>query len=182
MSTAASKHTANQLAAMPDDGNRYELVQGELKMMSPAGGRHGRIAMRIGSLLEQHVRKNKLGEVFAAETGFLLDTDPDTVRAPDAAFVRFEVVEQLDSLDGYLPVAPDLAIEVVSPSDSSTDVEAKAQMWLERGSKLVLVVDPATSSIRCYRSRSEITVHFAGDTVDASHAVEGWKFEVADVF
>ena len=125
MSTAASPITAQQFAAMADDGKRYELVEGVLQMMSPAGGRHGFVAMRIGALLEPHVRSRKLGRVCAAETGFLLSTDPDTVRAPDVAFVNAEAIGKIDDLNGYLPVAPDLAVEVVSPSDTSTEVEAK---------------------------------------------------------
>lgn len=182
MSTAATPITAKQLAAMPGDGKRYELVNGELKMMSPAGGQHGRIAMRLGSMLEQHVRANRLGEVFAAETGFLLTTLPDTVRAPDAAFVNAEAFAGLDETRGFLPVAPDLVVEVVSPSDTSSDVEQKANSWIAYGVQLVLVVDPANHSIRAYREQVSIKVHFDDDVVDASDVVSGWKFAVRNVF
>jgi Uma2 family endonuclease len=182
MSTAATPTTAKQLAALPDDGKRYELVCGELKMMSPAGGLHGRVAMRIGSMLEQHVRTNRLGEVFAAETGFLLSTDPDTVRAPDAAFVTTDNFKGLDEVRGFLPVAPDLVVEVVSPNDSSSDVEEKANSWIRFGVRLVLVVDPANRSIRAYREQASINVYFDGDHVDAVDVVHGWKFAVNDVF
>ncbi len=182
MSTAATPTTAHQLAALPDDGNRYELVYGELRMMSPAGGQHGRIAMRIGSMLEQHVRTNQLGEVFAAETGFLLSTDPDTVRAPDAAFVSTANFEGLDAVRGFLPIAPDLVIEVVSPSDTSSNVEEKANSWIHFGVRLELVVDPAIQSIRAYREQSTIAAIISGNQVDASDVVEGWMFAVDDVF
>jgi Uma2 family endonuclease len=182
MSTAATPTTAKQLAAMPDDGKRYELVHGELRMMSPAGGQHGRIAMRLGSMLEQYVRTNQLGEVFAAETGFLLSTDPDTVRAPDAAFVTARRFAELDEIRGFLPLAPDLVVEVVSPNDSSSDVEEKANSWIHFGVRLVLVVDPANRSIRAYREQASITVYFCGDEVDAADVVDGWKFAVTDLF
>ena len=181
MSTATPT-TAKQLAAMPDDGKRYELVCGELRMMSPAGGHHGRIAMRIGSMLEQHVRTNQLGEVFAAETGFLLATDPDTVRAPDAAFVSADRFAQLEDVRGFVPLAPDLVVEVVSPNDSSSDVEEKANSWIHFGVRLVLVVDPANHSIRTYRDQASIDVFFTGDQVDVGDVVDRWTFEVDDVF
>lgn len=182
MSTAANPITAEQLFKLPSDGKRYELVNGELRMMSPAGGRHGRVAMRIGSMLEQHVRSNSLGEVFAAETGFLLSTDPDTVRAPDAAFVSTSAFQRLKEIGGFLPVAPDLAVEVVSPNDSSSEVEEKANSWIGYGVKLVLVVDPENGSIRAYREQGSIRVYFAGDTVDASDVVASWQFAVDEVF
>lgn len=182
MSTAANPTTAEQLAKMPGDGKRYELINGELRMMSAAGGQHGRIAMRIGSMLEQHVRTKSLGEVFAAETGFLLSTNPDTVRAPDAAFVNTTAFEQIDEIRGFLPVAPDLVIEVVSPSDTSSQVEEKANAWIGYGVKLALVVDPDNRSIRAYREGGVIRTYFAGDTVDGSDVVTGWQFAVDDVF
>lgn len=89
-------------------------------MMSPAGGEHGRIAMKIGRLLGNHVAARQSGEVFAAETGFLLSQDPDTVRAPDVAFVNARAFTELQDTSGYLPLAPDLVVEVVSPNDSSS--------------------------------------------------------------
>ena len=182
MSTAATPTTAKQLAAMADEGKRYELVLGELRMMSPAGGQHGRIAMKIGRLLGNHVEEHKLGEVFAAETGFLLATNPDTVRAPDAAFVNANTFKQLEEVRGFLPVAPDLVIEVVSPNDSSSHVEEKANSWIEFGIRLALIVDPANRSIRAYREHRSISVHFPGDIVEATDVVEGWTFAVDDIF
>ena len=181
MSTTTN-FTATQLAAMPDDGNRYELVDGELRMMSPAGRRHGRVAMRLGSLLDQHVSQNSLGEVLAAETGFLLSTDPDTVRAPDVAFVRANRLKGLDDVQGYLPVAPDLVAEVVSPSDSSSQIESKAQMWLAAGTAVVLVVDPASQTIRVYRDPSVIKVLHVDDVLEVDEVVKGWKLKIAAIF
>jgi Uma2 family endonuclease len=132
--------------------------------------------------LEQYVRAHGLGEVFAAETGFLLATEPDTVRAPDAAFVNAATFKQLDEIQGFLAVAPDVAIEVVSARDTSSEVEEKANSWISFGAKLVLVVDPANHSIRAYRDHTSIKVLFAGDIVDASDAVPGWTFAVDEVF
>lgn len=182
MSTAANHISAKQLASMKDDGRRYELIKGELRMMSPAGGRHGLIAMQIGGLLRNHVTDQNLGAVFAAETGFLIATDPDTVRAPDVAFVSSARLATLSSLDGYLPLAPDLAVEVVSPNDSSSQVEGKANMWIEVGSKLVLVVDPERQSIRVYHNAVSIEVLQVGDEFDGEDVVPGWKLKVDDAF
>jgi len=92
--TITKPMTADELLAMPHDGYRYELVKGVLKRMSPAGDEHGRVGMELAIPLGAHVKKNKLGKLYLAETGFLIKTDPDTVRAPDIAFVRIERIEQ----------------------------------------------------------------------------------------
>ena len=174
--------TAEQLAQLPADGCRYELIEGELTMMSPAGGRHGRIAVRINKLLAIHVDDKELGATFAAETGFKLASNPDTVRAPDGAFVSREKMDALDDDTGYLPFAPDLAVEVISPTDSFAAVEEKAFAWLDAGTRLVLLVEPETKTVHSYRSRSAITVYALGEQVDASDVVEDWRFGVSDIF
>ena len=130
-------------------------------------------------MLERHVSENNLGVTFAAETGFLISTEPDTVRAPDVAFLTAAKWAAIEDETGYLPVAPDLVAEVVSPKDSSSAVEAKVQMWLETGVQLVLVVDPEVKSIRVYRDASRIDVLHPGDTLDAGEVVAGWKLDVA---
>ncbi len=178
----ANINTAEQLAKMPQDGNRYELVEGVLCMMSPAGGRHGRIAGNVFRLLANQVVDNKLGATFAAETGFLIATHPDTVRAPDAAFVRQDKMEQLDDDSGFLPFAPDLAVEVVSPSDTFADVEKKAFSWLDAGTRLVLIVEPESETVHTYRSRTSIRVLKIGELINASDVVQGWKVAVTEIF
>lgn len=174
--------TAERLFAISDNGRRYELVEGELRVMSPAGNLHGRIAMRVGSSIEQHVRAHKLGVVFAAETGFLLARDPDTVRAPDAAFVSTERFAPHADAEGYLPLAPDLAVEVVSPNDTFSQVEEKALAWLDAGSFLVLVVDPGTRTVHVYRAKDKIAVLDEHDELDATDVVPGWKPSVGELF
>src|SRR4051794_34668142 len=104
--------TADDLLRLPDDGMRHELIRGELRTMPPAGGEHGIIALEIGSLLREFVRRHHLGFVFAAETGFKIASNPDTVRAPDVAFVSLDRLKE--PARGYLALAPDLAVEVVS--------------------------------------------------------------------
>ena len=112
--------TAEDLLHLPSDGYRYELFRGKLRQMSLAGEEHGDVAMEIGSRLAQFVRENNLGKVYAAETGFKLTENPDTVRAPDVAFISRESLERQPRTKGYRKGAPDLAAEVVSPNDRPT--------------------------------------------------------------
>ena len=102
---------------------RRELVRGEVREVAPAGDEHGEFAMTVGVHLSQHVRARQLGRTYAAETGFIIARDPDTVRAPDAAFVRQEVIDATGRFRGFRAGAPDLAIEVISPGDSYTEVK-----------------------------------------------------------
>jgi Uma2 family endonuclease len=176
--------TAEDLLNMPDDGMRRELVRGELKEMTPAGDEHGYLALRIASRLERHVDANKLGRTYTAETGFKISSDPDTVRAPDAAFVNRKRAERAGRIAGYREGAPDLAVEVVSPNDRHSEVLDKALEWLEAGCRMVLVADPERRRITVYRSRDNIRVLTAGagDVVDGADVVPGWKLSLAEIF
>jgi Uma2 family endonuclease len=174
--------TADQLLELPDDGNRYELVKGVLRMMSPAGSEHGRIAGRIFARLAVHVERHGLGETYAAETGFRIAASPDTVRAPDAAFVSHTRLATVEETRGYLPLAPDLVVEVVSPSDSFSDVEAKAAEWLHAGSKIVLVADPMNQTIHAYQTDGELGLLRLGDTFCAGDVCGDWQLSVNDAF
>ena len=173
--------TADQLAALPNDGKRYELVDGVLHMMSPAGGDHGGIAATLLFHLTGHARQHGLGKTFAAETGFLLRRNPDTVLAPDASFVSFDRLGDFARRPGYLPLAPDLAAEVVSPNDRPRDVEVKAQDWLDAGVIIALVVDPQTSTVREYRSGSQVQVYSDG-SIDLNDVLPGFQLDVVELF
>ena len=151
-------------------------------MMSPAGGRHGRVAIEIAHLLKKHVDQFDLGVVYAAETGFLIERDPDTVLAPDVAFISASRHALLENEISYLPMAPDLAVEVLSPNDRFSRVESKAFQWLDAGTKLVLLVDPENKAVHGYRSRKQIEVYEIAETVDCTNAVADWSFNVTDVF
>lgn len=179
MGTTTSVITAEQLLVMPSEGWRYELVDGELRRMSPAGHEHGRIAMKLGWRLGQFVEKHGLGIVFAAETGFLLRRNPDTVRAPDVAFVKSS---RRSSAEGYFPGAPDLAVEIVSPSDSFVEVEGKVLEWLEAGSSAVLVINPCKRTISVYADKNDIRMLCEADTLDLSWVVPGFSVPVRDLF
>src|SRR5438876_107039 len=113
MSAEIQLMTAEDLLALPRGQFRYELISGELKKMSPAGHDHGRITMELAGPLQQFVKKKGLGKVYAAETGFLLTRDPDTVRAPDIAFIRQKRIDEVGRVKGYWNGPPDLAVEVI---------------------------------------------------------------------
>ena len=143
--------TAEELLHLPDTGRRLELVEGELSEMPPAGGPHGNVAMTIGMFIAAHVRERQLGRAFAAETGFVLARNPDTVRAPDASFVSYDRLAQGELPPGYIEMAPDLAVEVTSPSDSARDVQEKADAWLAAGTSEVWVVSPQHRTVTVNR-------------------------------
>jgi len=182
MAETRTKMTAGELLRLPDDGKRRELVEGELREMTPAGARHGRTAMRMGSLLDQHATTNRLGIVLAAETGFRISRDPDTVRAPDVSFVARGRVPPEGAPEGYWDLAPDLAAEVVSPNDTAAEVQSKVQMWLETGVRLVWVVYPNTRSVVAYESLKEISTLIAGDTLSGGSVVPGFECPVSEIF
>lgn len=181
MSVATRTINADELLRMPADGFRYELVRGEIRKMTPAGGRHGVVAMGIGAGLDRHVRANQLGVVCGAETGFRISTNPDTVRAPDVAFVRRERIEQTGIPDGFWPGAPDLAVEVVSPSDSYTEVQDKVLDWLAAGTRMVVVVDPGKRVVSVHRAHAA-TLLTENDVLSGEDVVPGWSVPVKDLF
>lgn len=142
---------------MPGDGLRRELVRGELRTMTPPGFEHGRVAATMGVLLGVHARQTGSGVTVAAETGFVLARNPDTVRAPDAAFITKERAEAVGRTAKYWPGAPDLAVEVVSPDDSFHEVQEKALEWLQSGAIAVLVLDPPKQTATVYRGQGTRT-------------------------
>jgi Uma2 family endonuclease len=182
MAVDARRITADELLAMPDDSMRRELVRGELRVMMAPGFRHGRVAARIGGLMLTHADSTGCGVTVAAETGFLLATDPDTVRAPDAAFIAKDRADAVGDTAKYWPGAPDLAVEVISPEDRTREVEEKALAWLAAGTIAVLVLDPATQAGTVYRGGGEAQVHTGNDTLDLSDAVPGFSVALAALF
>jgi Uma2 family endonuclease len=174
--------TADELLAMPDDGFRYELVKGELIRMSPTGHDHGVVAMNIAGPLHQHVKEKNLGVVYAAETGFIIRENPDTVRAPDVAFVERTRLSQASKVEGYWRGAPDLVVEVVSPSDTVGNVEEKVKEWLEAGVRMVWVVSPKLRTVTVYRSLTEIVMLTEKDILEGGDCVPGFQLAVAKIF
>lgn len=167
---------------MPDDGMRHELVRGELRVISPGGFRHGRRAARIASLLDVHATRTNGGVVVGAETGFVLAHDPDTVRAPDAAFVSKERFEAVGETEKFWPGAPDFAVEVISPGDSFREVQEKALEWIGAGCVAVLVLDPDRRNATVYRAGGDAHVYGEGERIDLDDAVQGFSVAVTELF
>lgn len=182
MSATLTLMTAEELWQMPDDGYRYELIKGELRRMPPTGGEHGKISLSLGAMIAWHVRQHKLGVAFAAETGFLLATNPDTVRAPDASFVCQDRIPAGGIPKSYFPGAPDLAVEVVSPSDIYGEVEEKVLEWLDAGTRMVVVVNPRKRTVTVYRSQTDITILRETDVLSGGDVLPGFSCQIADLF
>lgn len=173
--------TAEQFETMAEPGCRLDLVRGEVVRVTNAGWWHGAVAAVVGRLLQAHVSTHRLGLVFAAETGFLLERSPDTVRSPDASFVRMERIPRAPRR-GYLDGAPDLAVEVTSPDDSVTKVHEKALLWLRHGARLVWVVEPEAQRVSVYRPDRTIQLLAAADVLRADDVLPGFTVAVADLF
>lgn len=182
MAVVRQQVTADELLHMPDDGFRYELVQGELRQMNPAGNVHGRVTMSFAWRLARYVEENQLGTVYAAETGFRLASDPDTVRAPDVAFVSQARVEAVGEVEGFWPEAPDLAVEVISSGDSYSEVEEKVFAWLDAGTKMVVVINPRQRSATVYKSPTDIIALAEADVLRGGDVVPGFELAVREIF
>ncbi len=182
MSTTVA-FTAEQLLALPlGKGDRYELVAGELRMMSPAGWAHGEVAYLVQTLLGQFILANRLGRGFAAETGFLLQRNPDTVRAPDFGFIALKNLPSTDPTEAYWPGAPDLAVEVLSPGDTVREVDEKISTWLDAGCQEVWIVDPGMQTVTIYQSRTTAKLLTAEDKIDGGTLLPGFSCPVSSFF
>lgn len=148
--------TADELFVLPDDGMRHELVRGELRTRTLAGSEHGMVGMNLAGFVAPHVREGRLGVVFTAETGFRIATDPDTVRAPDLAFVARERVPDAGIPQGFWPGPPDLVAEVVSPSDRYEEVQEKVFDWIRAGTRLVWVLNPRTRTVAVHAASANV--------------------------
>lgn len=182
MSATTQPVTADELLLMPRDGFRYELVKGEVKQMAPAGFEHGVVIAKLTWRFAQHVEANGLGLVCGAETGFKIFTNPDTVRAPDIAFVRRERITESDIPKKFWPGAPDLVVEVVSPGDTFEEVEEKVEDWLQAGASAVWIVSPKRRTVIVYRSPSNVTTLTENDELDGQDVVPGFSCKVSEIF
>ena len=187
MDGPADLMTADQLLAYDARGMRTELVRGVLVVREPAGYRHGSIAARILVCIAAFLERDQvaraaihpLGEVLAAETGFTLQRRPDTVRAPDVAFVAWERIPSIST--GFAELAPDLAVEVLSPGDRPGDVLAKVADWLTAGTALVWVIDPDRRVGRVYRANGSDTIVDASAALDGEDVLPGFAMPLAGI-
>jgi Uma2 family endonuclease len=173
--------TAEELLDLHLPDKRTELVRGRLTVREPPGYRHGVIASKIARLIANYVHDHGLGIVVAAETGFKLFSNPDTVRAADAAFLsRHRAPDPPPS--GYLALAPDLVVEVVSPNDGAGGVQAKVSDWLTAGSRLVWVIDPGRTRALVYREDGSVDLLANREALSGEDVLPGFSCSLDDVW
>ena len=182
MADARLTTTAEDLLRLSGSGKRYELIAGELIELAPAGGEHGYVAARALVRLSTFVDQHRVGgAVFAAETGFRLARNPDTVRAPDAAYVS--AARLVDARVRAFPdLAPDLVVEIVSPSDTASDVHEKVGTWLASGVQVAIVLYPVTRSAIVFRPDGEARVLHEDDILTAEPVLPDFSCRVGDFF
>jgi len=170
--------TAEELMKLPDDSMCHELLKGELLTMPPPGYPHGTVTMNLSVLLFTYVKTNNLGRV-AAVMGYKLESDPDTVLAPDISFIARDRVGVRS--EGYRSGPPDLAVEVLSPGDRKAQVERKTSLWLELGAKSVWIVNPRQRTVEVCRADSEKQIfHDTDELID--DIVPGFRVKLSEIF
>lgn len=176
----ATLQTADDLARFREPGKTAELVRGVLVVREPPSTSHGRRAARLTVRLGAFIEREDLGAVFAQDTGFRIERDPDTVRAPDVAFVSRDRLGQISG-DGYADLAPDLVVELLSPSDRPGEVLEKVGQWLSAGVRLVWVVDPARQHARIYRADGTVTIRAATEDLDGEDVLPGFRCPLHEI-
>ena len=182
MTTITKLLTADDFLAMPDDGKNYELVKGELVEMPSPGFMHEFVTAQFISNFNYFVRRNNLGIVVGGP-GIYIERGPDTVRAPDCAFVSHERITAPLPDRGYVfGLIPDLAVEVVSPDYPTAGAQARARMWLDAGVRLALLAYIATREIVAYGEDGTVRRFGSGDVFDCEPVLSGFTCPVADIF
>ena len=181
MTTAGRLITADELMMMTEDGKRYELVRGTLVEKMPTGHPHAKVASKFDRALGNYTEAaGNYGEVVVGDPGYRLERDPDTVRAPDVAWIAPGRVSE--GTQGYPELAPDLVVEVKSPNNSRHELAEKAAMWLHFGSRAVWVADPDTATITVYRPNVEPVTLGVDDTLDGDDLLPGFTCPVSYFF
>lgn len=174
--------TAEDLWHMQEDECHYELVEGELIRMAPTGWEHGEIGVEITRHVGNYLAENRLGKASSSDTGFILARNPDVVRAPDLAYVRADRLPSKDDRRAFLELAPDLAVEIVSPSDGSKDVNDKVMQYLDLGVRLVWLIYPSTRTVNIYTPDRTARILTEADVLDGGDVLPGFTLRVADIF
>jgi len=183
MSTT-SNITEEDLLRLPRDGRKYELVDGEIRV-SPAGGRHGQVSVHLVIVLGAYVRERRLGVVLESSTGFRLagrKPDQKDVRSPDVSFVAAGRLPADKAPVGFIELAPDLAVEVLSPDDRTRDVLDKVGEFLGAGTRLVWVLDPQKRVAAVYRSLTDLRHLGESDSLDGEDVIPGFSCQLREIF
>jgi Uma2 family endonuclease len=173
--------TAEELLRLRLPDKRTELIRGRLVVRDPGGARHGAVAMRLGYRIMVHAEAHNLGRVYAAETGFKIESDPDTVRAPDVAFISRSRLPEVEPR-GYPGWAPDLAVEVLAHDDHPAETLEKVAQWLKAGVRLVWVVDSEKQPARVYRADGSESLLGPNDALHGGDVLPGFRCPLADLW
>lgn len=173
--------TAEELLTLDMPGKSTELVRGQLVVREPPNTYHGRVQSRLNVLVGSFVHAHKLGAVFGQDTGFKIAANPDTVRAPDLAFVRSERVA-LIGRRGYATLAPDLVAEILSPDDRPGEVSAKVREWLDAGVAVAWVIDPERKTAEVHRADGSVNMLGDDANLDGESVLPGFSCRLAEVF
>lgn len=174
--------TAEDLFLMGDEADRQELVQGELRPMSPGGGRHEETGVRLIIRLGSHVLDNNLGEVYGPDTGSLIARDPDTVLSPDVSFISAERLPPPEERVGFLLLPPDLAVEILPPSERPGAVAWKVGMYRAAAVRLIWILDPRTRAVTAIDAAGNVRVYQEDDELDGGDVLPGFRVHVGDLF
>lgn len=173
--------TAEEFLVYPLD-TKAELVRGELRMIPPPGGQHGRVATNVVQLLSFFTKPRGIGMVFADGVGYELRPLPHTVRVPDASFVRAGRIPAAGIGPGFLPFAPDIAVEVLSPSDAASDLDEKVDDYLVSGTSLVWIIDPVRRSVTVIAADAPQRTLRENDTMSGGNVLPEFSCKVAEIF
>lgn len=172
--------TGEDLFALGDIGPA-ELVKGEIIRMPPTGYVHGRIELKLGKMLDNFVEHHQLGQIMVGEIGIYTQRDPDSVRAADVAYISNERLAQVAS-EGYLDVAPELIVEIISPGDRWANIEDKLDEYFAIGVRLVWLVNPKKREVLVYHAPTDVARFTADDTLSGENVLPGFEAAVADFF
>jgi Uma2 family endonuclease len=168
------------VASVPD--GKVELVRGELHVTPPPGAPHGTVEINLVLILGVHVKANGLGRVFGDTFGYILTQLPRTVRVPDLSFVRADRLPPEGIGPGLLRLAPDLAVEVLSPSESASELEEKLADYTTAGTRLIWVVDPARRTVMILNQAHPVRWLQENDILQGEEVVPGFSCRVAEIF
>lgn len=173
-------YTAADVERLPED-ERFELIRGERRDVSPTTGQHARIQTRLARFMDAYADERKLGAVYT-EGGFLISQNPDTLQAPDVAFVQIGriLIEEEDA--GFMPLVPDLAVEILSPGDRTSETLEKVRAYLDAGVLAVWVIDPKRQRVTIWKSDLTVQELQTGETLDGGEVLPGFQVPVADLF
>lgn len=174
--------TVEELLELEDDGRRYELIRGELLSMPPTGEAHGHVMGKLSHLIWRYLDENPIALLAVGDPGYVLGHDPDILLAPDLALTLVTRLHGESAERGYPARAPDVVIEILSPTDRIGPVNEKVSLYLEAGVRIIWLIDPDRKAITQYAPNQPARLLQSGDTLTAESVLPGFQLPVSDIF